>query len=267
MKATAGLLDAIVARKREELAAARAAVPLDEVRALAAAAAPSRDFAVALRRGFAVIAEIKPASPVIGTLRERMTPEEAADLARAYEIGGARALSVLTDERFFAGGPALLAAARAAVSLPVLRKDFLLEPYQIYESRAMGADAVLLIASLLEPPALRELTALCRALVMEALVEVHTDAEIATAAAGGARIIGINNRDLRTFTVDLGLTPRLRRSIPAGILVVSESGIATPQDAARLRPHVDAVLVGTALMTSGDPTAAVRALATGGSTS
>jgi indole-3-glycerol phosphate synthase len=258
------MLETIVARKREEVAGARAAVPLEEMQFLAEEADPPRDFAGALRAGFAVIAEIKPASPITGRLREGVDPTEAADLARRYEAGGARALSVLTDKRFFGGGRDLLAAARAAVTLPVLRKDFVLEPYQIYETRAMGADAVLLITALLAPPLLRELTALCHALAMDALAEVHTEAEVATAASAGARIIGINNRDLRTFAVDLGVTARLRTTIPAGLLVVSESGIATSGDVARLRPHVDAILVGTVLMTSDDPAAAVRALAHAG---
>jgi indole-3-glycerol phosphate synthase len=264
VKATAGLLEAIVARKRDEVSAAHAAIPLEEMKARAAAADPPRDFARALRTGFAVIAEIKPASPLTGKFRERMNPAEAAGLAMRYEAGGSRALSVLTDETFFGGGSDLLRAARAAVTVPVLRKDFVLEPYQVYETRAMGADAVLLITALLEPRVLRDLVALCRDLGMDALVEVHSDEEIAAAASAGARMMGINNRDLHTFIVDVDTTPRLRPRIPPGVQVVSESGIATPGDVARLRPYVDAVLVGTALMSSDDPTAAVRALVNGG---
>lgn len=264
MKATAGLLEAIVARKRDEVSAAHAAIPLEEVKARAAAADSPRDFAGALRAGFAVIAEIKPASPVTGKFRERMNPAEAAGLARRYEAGGARALSVLTDETFFGGGSDLLRAARAAVAVPVLRKDFVLEPYQVYETRAMGADAVLLITALLEPSVLRDLVALCRDLEMGALVEVHSEEEIAAAVSAGARMMGINNRDLHSFIVDVDTTIRLRPRVPPGVLVVSESAIATPGDVARLRPHVDAVLVGTALMSSDDPTAAVRALVNGG---
>jgi indole-3-glycerol phosphate synthase len=263
VKATAGLLEAIVVRKRDEVAATHAAIPLEEMQARAAAADPPRDFAGALRAGFAVIAEIKPASPLTGKFRERMNPAEAAALARRYEAGGSRALSVLTDEAF-GGGSDLLRAARAAVPVPVLRKDFVLEPYQVYETRAMGADAVLLITALLEPRVLRDLVALCRDLGIDALVEVHAEEEIAAAVSAGARMIGINNRDLHTFIVDVDTTPRLRPRIPPGVLVVSESGIATPGDVARLRPHVDAILVGTALMSSDDPTAAVRALVNGG---
>ncbi len=264
MTAVVGLLESIVGRKREEVTGARAAVPLEEMKGRAAAAAPPRDFAGALRGGFAVIAEIKPASPLTGRFRERMEPPEAAALARRYVAGGAAALSVLTDGPFFGGSAALLQAARAAVPIPVLRKDFVLEPYQVYESRAMGADAVLLITALLHAAALRDLVTLCHDFGMAALVEVHTAEEIGTALSAGARLIGINNRDLRTFAVELETTARLRSHIAPGVLVVSESGIAAPEDAAHLRPYVDAVLVGTALMTSDDPAAAVRALVNGG---
>ncbi|MBI3974999.1 MAG: indole-3-glycerol phosphate synthase TrpC [Armatimonadetes bacterium] len=258
-----GLLERIAAHKRQEVAAARAVVSLEEMRAQAGGAEPARDFAGALRGGFALIAEIKPASPLTGRLRD-LESSDAARLARRYVSGGARALSVLTDERFFGGGADHLRAARTAVAVPVLRKDFVLGPYQLYESRAMGADAVLLIAALLEPDVLRTLVSLCHELGMDALVEVHTEREIDAARAAGARLMGINNRDLHTFAVDLETTTRLRAHIPPGVLVVSESGIRGPADIARLKPHVDAVLVGTALMTSDDPAAAVRALLNGG---
>ena len=264
MRAVAGLLDAIVTRKREEVAAARAAIPPEEIKARAASADPPRDFAGALRVAFAIIAEIKPTSPVTGTLRDRMDPSDAAELARRFVSGGARALSVLTDAPFFGGNPALLRGARAAVPVPVLRKDFVVDPYQVYETRAMGADALLLIAALLDPATLRGLVALSHELGMAALVEVHTAEEIDAARSAGARIIGINNRDLRTFALDLETTVRLRGYVPPGVVVVSESGIAGPNDVARLRPHVDAVLVGTALMASTDPAAAVRAFLNGG---
>lgn len=258
-----GLLESIAAHKRQEVAAARAVVSLEEMRTQAGGAEPPRDFAGALRGGFALIAEIKPASPLTGRLRD-LEPSDAARLARRYVSGGARALSVLTDERFFGGEADHLRAARAAVAVPVLRKDFVLEPYQVYESRAMGADAVLLIAALLEPDVLRTLVSLCHELGMDALVEVHTDREIDAARVAGARLMGINNRDLHSFAVDLETTTRLRVHIPPGVLVVSESGIRGPADIARLKPHVDAVLVGTALMTSDDPAGAMRALLNGG---
>lgn len=264
MRAVAGLLDTIVARKREEVAASRAAISLEEIEAHAAAADPPRDFAGALRAEFAVIAEIKPMSPVTGILRTRMDRSEAAELARRYVSGGAAAVSVLTDAPFFGGSPTLLQAARAAVRVPVLRKDFVLEPYQVFETRAMGADALVLIAALMDPGALPGLLALCHDLRMAAVVEVHTEEETAIAQAAGARIIGINNRDLRTFAVDVETTIRLRAGIPPGLLVISESGFQSPADVARVRPHVDAVLVGTALMASEDPAGAVRAFLNGG---
>lgn len=263
MRLVAGL-DTLMTRKREEVAAARAAISAEEIEARAAAADPPRDFAEALGVEFAIIAEIKPRSPVTGTLRDRMEPSDAAELARRYVSGGARALSVLTDAPSFGGNPALLRAARAAVAVPVLRKDFVLEPYQVFESRAMGADALLLITALLDPATLRGLVSLSHDLGMAALVEVHSEEEIEAARSAGARIIGINNRDLRTFAVDVETTVRLRPTVPPGVLVVSESGIAGPDDVARLRPHVDAVLVGTALMASADPAAIVRAFLNGG---
>lgn len=261
----ASILETIAAHKRQEVTASQVIASPDAVRELARHAPPPRDFPGVLRDGgFSLIAEIKQASPAAGRIRERLEAVEAAEVARQYVAGGARAISVLTDHRFFGGSPEHLRAARAAVPVPVLRKDFLLEPYQVYESRAMGADAVLLIAALLESPGLRTLIALCGDLGMGALVEVHTEAEVDKAVGAGARLIGINNRDLGNFAVDLETTARLRPRIPTGILVVSESGISTPADVARLRPHVDAVLVGTSLMASDDPAAMVRALLNGG---
>ncbi len=225
-------------------------------------AAPPRDFLGALRAGFAVIAEIKRASPAAGTISDDL---DAAALARRYVAGGAQALSVWTDARYFNGTPELLRQMRAAVSVPVLRKDFILEPYQVYESRAIGADAVLLIAALLDVPALCGLIDLCGDLGMAAAVDAHREEDVDRAVAAGARAIFIHNRDVGTFAVDIGKTVRFRQRIPSGILVVSESGIGTPADIARLRGHVDGVLVGTALMASPDPEATVRALLTAGS--
>ncbi len=259
---TASILETIAAHKRLEVAVTQAMVSPAAVRERARRAAPPRDFAAALRHGgFALIAEIKRRSPAAGLLRDRLDP---AEVARRYVAGGARAISVLTDERFFGGRPGDLRAARDAVPAPVLRKDFVLEPYQLYESRAMGADAVLLITALLDAPALRVLIALCGDLGMAALVEVHTEEEVDAALGAGTRLIGINNRDLRSFEVDLETTARLRARIPRNVLVISESGIHSAADIARLRPYVDGVLVGTVLVRTEHPEAAVRALLNGG---
>ncbi len=256
-------LEAIATHKRAEIAAAQAAEPLPAVRDRAQRAAPPRDFLGTLSvAGFAVIAEIKRASPAAGRISDDL---DAATLARRYVAGGAQALSVWTDARYFNGTPDLLRQMRAAVEVPILRKDFILEPYQVYESRAIGADAVLLIAALLDVPVLRELIDLCADLGMAAAVDAHREVDVDRAVAAGARAIFIHNRDVGSFDVDIGKTVRFRQRIPSGILVVSESGIGTPADIGRLRGHVDGVLVGTALMTSPDPEATVRALLTAGS--
>jgi indole-3-glycerol phosphate synthase len=256
------LLEQIARHKRVEVAVAMAMVSPATVRERARKAPPPRDFAGVLRSGhLALIAEIKRRSPASGLLRSQV---DAAALAREYVAGGARALSVVTDGRFFGGRAEDLVAARAAVGVPVLRKDFVLEPYQVYESRALGADALLLIAALLDLPALGALVALCADLGMAPLVEVHSEGEAEAALRAGARLIGINNRDLHTFAVDLETTARLRARLPRDVLVVSESGIHTAADVTRLRPYADAVLVGTALMQSEQPAAAVRALLNGG---
>lgn len=209
-----------------------------------------------------MIAEIKRASPAAGKISHDL---DAAALARRYVAGGAQALSVWTDARSFNGTPDLLRQMRAAVAAPILRKDFILEPYQVYESRAIGADAVLLIAALLDVPVLRGLIDLCADLGMAAAVDAHREVDVDRAVAAGAPAIFIHNRDVGTFAVDIGKTVRFRQRIPSGILVVSESGIGTPDDIARLRGHVDGVLVGTALMTSPNPEATVRALLAAGS--
>lgn len=256
MSVPPSVLETIAAHKRAEVAAARARVSDAEVRRRAAAAPAPRDFVGALRgAGFGVIAEIKRASPSAGTLGDVPSP---AALARAYTDGGAAALSVVTDARFFRGRPEDLREARAAVDLPVLRKDFVLEPYQVYEARALGADAVLLIAALLDVEALAALRRLAAELGMAALVEVHTVEEARRARAAGAELVGVNNRDLRTFTVDLETTRRLAPVLPPGAVRVAESGIDGPADVARVRPYVDAVLVGSALVRSPDPADLVR---------
>jgi indole-3-glycerol phosphate synthase len=257
--AVRAVLDDILAHKRDEVAAARAAVPLEELRARAADAPSVRDFAAAIAGPpVRIIAEVKRASPSAGTIRREADP---VAVARAYEAAGAAAVSVLTDRRFFAGSPDDLRAVRGAVGVPVLRKDFVVDAYQVYEARALGADAVLLVAGTGPTAALADLAACAAALGMTALVEAHTEDELDQALAAGARVVGINNRDLRTLAVDIETTARLRPRVPRGVVVVSESGIETPADVARVRRSgVHAMLVGTALMASDDPAARLREL-------
>ncbi|HWD99285.1 MAG TPA: indole-3-glycerol phosphate synthase TrpC [Bryobacteraceae bacterium] len=254
-----GILDRIVARKREELR--EAAVPFQELRAAAEAnRGDRRDFAAALRSGApAIIAEIKKASPSRGVLMEDFRP---AELASKYERGGAAALSVLTDHDFFQGSIEDLRAARAACSLPVLRKDFTISEYHLVEAAACGADAVLLIAAILSVEEMRELRELAARYEMAALVEVHDAAELRKAIASGAEIIGVNNRDLRTFRVSLDTSISLAPELPDGAIRVSESGIFTAADVARLMDAgYDAFLVGEHLVKAADPAAALRDLA------
>jgi indole-3-glycerol phosphate synthase len=262
------ILDRIVADTRDLLAVRRRATPLAVVQERAAAAQPPVPFAAALRRPrLAVIAEVKKASPVRGVFDPDLDPVARA---LAYARGGAAAVSVLTEPRHFLGELAFLTAirdgleARGVPCPPLLRKDFLFDPYQLYEARAHGADAVLLIVAVLGDPLLADLIALARQLGMDALVEVHDEGEVARALTAGADLIGINNRDLRTFRTDLATTARLRPLIPAGKVVVSESGIGGAADAAAVRAMgVDAVLVGESLMTAPDVGAALTALMVG----
>ena len=258
---TETILDRIVEHKRGELAAAKAATPLSEMRALAAGAPAVRDFAAALRGPrIALIAEVKKASPSRGILREDF---EAAPLARQFAENGAAAISVLTDVEHFQGTLGHLRAIREALpdGPPLLRKDFLFDEYQVHEARANGADALLLITAILETPLLAELAALTDGLGMMALVEVHDETEVECALKAGAEVIGINNRDLRTFDVDLATTERLRPMIPATQTVVAESGIFTRDDMRRLETiGVNAALIGEALVTAPDPGAKVREL-------
>jgi indole-3-glycerol phosphate synthase len=253
------VLDEIIAHKRREVAEGRRAVPLDEMRARAAAATPPRDFGAAISGpAVRVIAEVKRASPSAGTIRRDADP---AATARAYERAGAAAVSVLTDQRYFSGSADDLRAVKAAVTVPVLRKDFVVDAYQVYEARAIGADAVLLIAGSVPAPELAALGRLTAELGMTALFEVHDDAALDDVLAAGARVVGINNRDLRTLEVDLDTTRRVRPRLPAGITVISESGIETPADVTRVCAcGVHAILVGTALMASPDPAAHLAAL-------
>lgn len=253
------VLDEIIAHKREEVAASRSVVSPAEMRAHAAAAPPPRDFAAAIAGPpVRIIAEVKRASPSAGSIRQDADP---AMTARLYEAAGAAAVSVLTDRRYFSGSPDDLRAVRQAVGLPVLRKDFVVDPYQVYEARAIGADAVLLIAGAVPAAELAALGRLAAELGMTALFEIHTENHLEDALAAGARVIGINNRNLSTLEIDLETTPRLRPRIPAGLLVVSESGIETPADVEHVcRTGIHAILVGTALMASPDPGARLRAL-------
>jgi indole-3-glycerol phosphate synthase len=253
------VLEAILEHKREEVQARRQVTPPAEVRRLAEAAPPPRGFAASLRQpGMRVIAEVKRVSPAKGALR---LDADAPALAQLYEQGGAAAISVLTDQRFFGGSDEDLRAVRAAVSLPVLRKDFLIDEYQVWEARALGADAVLLIVRALDDPTLVTLRERAEALGMDALVEVHTRDELERAAACGATLIGINNRDLATLRVDVANTFPLLPYVPAGVTVVSESGISQPAHTARLAVHgVHAVLIGEALVVADDPVWLLREL-------
>jgi indole-3-glycerol phosphate synthase len=253
------ILDEILAVKRSEVAAALGRA--GELARKAAAAPPPRGFRRALMaRGGAprIVAELKRRSPSKGEIRADFDP---VAIARAYEAGGAAALSVLTDERFFGGSLAVLEAVRAATALPLLRKDFVIDPVQIDEARAAGADAVLLIVAALPRPELERLHAHAAGLGLDVLVEVHDEAELDAAKGVGADLIGINNRDLRSFVTDLAVTERLARRVPQGALVVAESGIFGPEDVARLqRAGAAAFLVGESLMREADPGRALRRL-------
>jgi indole-3-glycerol phosphate synthase/phosphoribosylanthranilate isomerase len=257
------LLDHIVARTWSDLTAKKQEQAEDEVIRLAQCAERPRDFYGALAASAGqvrLIAELKRASPSRGLIRADFAPDA---LARSYEQGGAAAISVLTEPHFFQGSPAYLRAARAATSLPLLRKDFIVDRYQVYEARAMGADALLLICALLDDARLCDLLQLTQSLGMEALVEIHDAAEARRAVAAGSRIIGINNRDLRTFRVHMETTRALRDLIPADRLVVSESGIFTGADVRQLGEWgVQAALIGEAIMRHADVVPKVRELAT-----
>jgi indole-3-glycerol phosphate synthase len=246
------ILDTIVASKRQEIDAARARVPDEELERLVTAAAPVRDFRASLERpaGVQVIAEVKKASPSAGLLRSDFDP---VHIARIYERHGAACLSVLTDAPFFQGELAYLAAIRAAVTPPLLRKDFILDRYQLLEARQAGADAVLLIAEILEGGELPQLLRQTWDLGMEALVELYDAANLPRVLDSGARLIGVNNRDLRTFATRLENTLELASRIPAGYCLVSESGIRSRQDVLRLEAAgVRAILVGETLMRAAD---------------
>ena len=259
----ADILQRIVEVKRQEVEAARAATPLDELLAVVREQAPPRGFARALQARVAsgqaaVIAEVKKASPSKGVLREHFVP---AEIARQYEVGGAAALSVLTDVSFFQGSAAYLQQAREACRLPVLRKDFIVDPYQVVEARAMGADAILLIVACLDDEALQSLEAQALALGMDVLVEVHDGSELERGLALRTPLLGINNRNLKTFEVTLDTTLALRNRVPADRLLITESGILGPDDVRRMRAaDVNAFLVGEAFMRAADPGRALAQL-------
>jgi indole-3-glycerol phosphate synthase len=254
------LLQRLVAESRAEVEARRAAMPAAHLERLAAALPPARDLRAALRRDrLAVIAEMKARTPIMGRLSEDYSPGR---LAGVYVEAGAAALSVLCQETSFGGRPEHLAEARGVADVPIMRKDFTVDEHQVLEARAYGADAVLLIVAALAPDRLRALLALTTELGMEALVEVHSEAEVEAALGAGANVVGVNHRDLTTFHVDVGLTERLRPRVPAEVVYVAESGIHSGADASRMRAAgADAILVGEALMRAPDPAAKLRELA------
>ena len=250
------ILNKIIATKEVEVASAKTQKPLPVIQAEVASMAPARDFVGSIRAKIAqqqaaVIAEIKKASPSKGIICEDFRP---AEIAQSYEAGGAACLSVLTDREYFQGSPAYLMQARAACNLPVLRKDFMIDPYQVYEARAMGADCILLIAAAIDLAKMRELESIAHDLGMALLVEVHNGEELDLALQLDTPLLGINNRNLRTFEVTLDTTLGLLSRIPANKIVVTESGIFTKDDVNQMRHHnVHTFLVGEAFMRQPDP--------------
>jgi len=257
------VLDDIVAGVRIDVEARMAAVPLDELKAKAATVRPARDVAACLSDDdVAVIAEVKRASPSRGQLAEIADP---AALAVEYEAGGAHCISVLTEQRRFGGSLADLAAVRAAVDIPVLRKDFIVTSYQLWEAKAYGADMILLIVAALDQPALESLVERTHSLGLTALVEVHDEEEIDRAVDAGARVVGVNARDLRTLEVDRTVFARVADRIPDPCVKVAESGVREPRDLITYAEQgADAVLVGEHLVTGKDPRTAVHDLVTAG---
>jgi len=253
------MLSKIITLKRKEVEQRKKALSLSCLEERIAQQKPPLDFASALRgKHIRLIAEIKKSSPSRGILRPDLNP---AELAKTYAEGGAAAISVLTEANYFKGSIEHLTAVRQAVELPLLRKDFIFDPYQIYESHAYGADALLLIAAILSQEQLEELLSLSHSLSLRCLVEVHNEGEVERTLLSGAEIIGINNRDLKTFTVDLDTTYRLRPLIPKEKILVSESGIKSQGDIERLKEWgVNAILVGETLITADDVLSKMREL-------
>jgi indole-3-glycerol phosphate synthase len=256
------ILKRIIDTKLEEVASRSRACDQAAIAARAADQAPARGFSDRVRtlagKGSAVIAEIKKASPSAGVIRKHFRP---AEIAASYEQAGAAGLSVLTDREYFQGNEDYLVQAREACALPVLRKDFVVHPWQVYESRAIGADCILLIAAALEPLQMQELDGLARDIGLDVLVEVHDEAELESALSTQASLLGVNNRDLHTFTTDLSTSERLRPLVPENRTLVTESGIHKPDDVQRMKAAgIDAFLVGEAFMRARDPGAALRAL-------
>jgi len=257
------ILETIAAYKREDVAARKRARPFAGIESEALVAGMPRGFTAALRKTAEPpppppIAEVKKASPSKGLIRSDFDPPA---LARAYEAGGAACLSILTDGPSFQGDDSYLVAARAAVALPCLRKDFLVDPWQVAESRALGADCILIILSMVDDSLAADLLSEARRFGMDALIETHDEAEMARAAALGGELIGVNNRSLRTFEVDLSTTARMAHLAPPNALMVAESGIFTPADVAAVADAgATAILVGESLMRQGDVEAATRAL-------
>jgi len=253
------MLDKIIAQKREEVEQKKKAAPLTCLQERIAGQKPALDLGPALKGDhIRLIAEVKKASPSRGLLNPDLNPTE---LARTYAEGGAAAISVLTEENHFMGSIEHLAEIREVVNLPLLRKDFIFDPYQVYESRAYGADALLLIAAILSQGQLKELFSLSRSLGLGCLIEVHSQSEVERAVLSGAEILGINNRDLSTFAVDTNTTRRLRPLIPKEKTVVGESGIKSRKDIEILEKWgVDAVLIGEALVTASDIRAKMKEL-------
>lgn len=253
------ILDEICAHKRTEVDTQKALVPLVELEERIEQVRKPRDFRGALRMpGISLIAEVKRASPTMGTFLENVDPDE---LAGVYQQAGARAISVLTDQKYFRGTLSDLTSIHSAVKVPCLRKEFIIDAYQIYEARAAEADAILLIVRVLSDEQIKDYLDLAEGLGMGVLVETHTAEEIERAIAAGAHIIGINNRDLSTFSVDINITLSLKKHVPGGHVLVSESGIHTREHVRRLEDGgVDAILVGEALVKSGNIGGKIREL-------
>lgn len=263
MNDTPDILKKIIARKHQEIATRLKDRNLEAIIADAKTASPVRGFVDSMKVRIAtgepaVIAEIKKASPSKGVMRENFIP---ADIAKSYESGGASCLSILTDVDFFQGSDAYLQEARTACKLPVIRKDFIIDPYQVYEARAMGADCILLIVSILDNQKLNQLYTLARALGMDVLIEAHDEEELLRSLPLGADLVGINNRNLRTFETSLNTTIELLSQIPDGRIIVTESGIHTAKDVKLMRDNnVNAFLVGEAFMRAEEPGAELNKL-------